>query len=446
MYRLAKELMKRGDAVNIVTSAPWEKSGGKECHIEKYVYEELSVTAISLNPNVISEGDKYSELSPVLIQSLSTIFKDLSPDIVHINGLKSASIVTCNGLNIPHVVSAHHAGFACPAGDLLTPSERLCDKVATPDVCIPCCSKRKCASNVQGLLLGHIPEWAYRPIGSFFNRRKDVPYVGRGLMYPYLIAERLKGQTVRLTKADSIISPSEAMKELMLRNGVPPEKVILLPHGILPLNILPIEQIENSRIRFGYIGRVDRAKGFHILVEALELISSQDRCELHIFGGAQSQWDREYMKECLRSYRGKSKILEHGHIPNDQLSSAFEQVDVLVLPSICIEVFGLAILEAFSSGRPVIVSKSGGPTELVRHGIDGFVVERNDSEALAEAMQKFIDDPGIIHSMAKQLPHVKTMSEYVDEIKEVYSLVIDNHTKSKAQWRAIRTSDVDTFK
>ena len=106
VHRLAKELMKRRDAVHTVTSAPWDGACDKNWHIEDYVYEELPATAISLNSDVISEGDKHSELSTFLIKGLSTVFKGLRPDIVHINRLKAASISVCNDLNMPHVVRA----------------------------------------------------------------------------------------------------------------------------------------------------------------------------------------------------------------------------------------------------------------------------------------------------------------------------------------------------
>ena len=84
------------------------------------------------------------------------------------------------------------------------------------------------------------------------------------------------------------------------------------------------------------------------------------------------------------------------------------------------EAFKIVVAEAFSAGRSVIVSKSGGPEELVRDGIDGFFVERNDSKSLAEAMQKFLDNPELIIKMARQILPVKIIQEYVDEIEKIY--------------------------
>jgi glycosyltransferase involved in cell wall biosynthesis len=422
VYRLAKELHRRGHILTIVTSTQWIKGNGKYS-LEDYTYDGLSVKSISLNPKVVTEGDNYSELSPVLMQGLKDILRELNPDIVHINGLKAALITVCNEMNIPNVFTAHHPGVACPASTLLRPDESLCAETANIKVCLPCCSKHK-RSGIVGSVLGKIPHWIYRPTGMFLDKYRKVPYFVRGLMFPWWVEKRMEGQRVLIDNSQFIISPSKAMKELLIRNGGPSGKIGLVPHGIEPLERLPIENIDKRKVRFGYIGSVGRAKGFHILLGALENLSRQDNSELHVFGEAQNPWDKEYMGRSLRSYKGKSNIITHGYIDHHKISEAFNQIDVLVVPSIYLEVFGLVVLEAFSSGRPVIVTKSGGPAELVSDGVDGFIVERDDSKSLAEAMQKFINRPGLIGEMAGQISHVKTISEYVDEIEKIYLHVV----------------------
>ena len=88
----------------------------------------------------------------------------------------------------------------------------------------------------------------------------------------------------------------------------------------------------------------------------------------------------------------------------------------------------IVVAEAFSAGRPVVISKSDGPEELVRDGIDGFLVERNNSKALAEAMQMFINTPDLIKQMSQQIPHGETIREYVDEVEKIYHrLILSNN-------------------
>jgi glycosyltransferase involved in cell wall biosynthesis len=237
----------------------------------------------------------------------------------------------------------------------------------------------------------------------------------------------MEGDSVILHESKFIISPSQAMKELLIRNGVISTKIFLLPHGIEPLSRLPIYPLNGRPVRFGFIGSVGLTKGLHVLVNALELISPQENCELHIYGGAIAQSNNDYFSKCLRNYNGKAKIINHGFIPHNKLYEAYKNIDILVVPSIYLEVFGLVILEAFSAGRPVIVSKSGSPAELVRDGVDGFVVERNDSKALAKAMHKFIDNPNLITQMSRRILPVKTIQQYVDEVERIYRQLISAH-------------------
>lgn len=419
VYRLAKELIRRGHDVTILTSDMWQDGNGENI-LNSYEYGGIPVRAIRLNPKTLSAGDLYSELSPILMENLRTLLKRLNPDVVHINGIKAPLILICNELNRPNVVTAHHPGFACPAGDLLTPDEGLCEKRAHPTVCIPCCSFRKTSNYIAGWILGHAPRWAYKPVGEILNKNNKNSYIGRGLMFPWLIEKRIESQRIRLFGSKFIISPSIAMTNLLIRNGVNSDKMFLVPHGIEPIPRLPLDRSAERKVRFGYIGSYNRGKGFHILLEALERVEPQDDCELHIFGGAQNPWDKKFIGECMARYSGKSRIIDHGYVSHDELPNAFKEIEVLVVPSIYLEVFGLVILEAFSAGRPVIVSKSGGPEELVRDSVTGFVVERNSSEALARAMQKIIDNPNRIHDMSQQITNVKTIHEYVDEMEKIY--------------------------
>jgi glycosyltransferase involved in cell wall biosynthesis len=203
-------------------------------------------------------------------------------------------------------------------------------------------------------------------------------------------------------------------------NGVPQERIRIVPHGIEPLGKFPAKSLDGRQIRFGYMGTFGPPKGFHVLIRALQMVSPQNACQLHVYGEARNPWDKAYLDATMNSYHGTSAVILHGRIDHDKLREAYQTIDVLIVPSIYLEVFGLVILEALSAGRPVIVSKSGGPEELVSDGVDGFVVERNNSQAMADAMQRFIDNPNLIVKMSNRISPVKTIQQYVDEIEKIY--------------------------
>jgi glycosyltransferase involved in cell wall biosynthesis len=171
------------------------------------------------------------------------------------------------------------------------------------------------------------------------------------------------------------------------------------------------------------VGRINRVKGYHIMLEAFSGIQA-GTAELHVMGGAHSKWDGEYMKDVLTKWPAPG-ITHHGHISGAHLFEKMVACDVIILPTICLEVFGLVIPEAFSLGRPVIVSKCGGPEGLVRDGIDGLIVNRNDPAALADAMQSLIEEPERIRAMAENIGPVHTMDEHIADLKNIYKTAID---------------------
>jgi glycosyltransferase involved in cell wall biosynthesis len=261
-------------------------------------------------------------------------------------------------------------------------------------------------------------------MGEMLNNIKKLPHIGRGLIYPWLIEQSISAEKKLLEEAGLIIAPSMAIRELLIRNGCGASKIILLPHGIEPLKKSIFETFAGRLIRFGYVGRIDPLKGLHILLKAMERLSNGKICELHIFGASRNPWDEEYRSKTLSNYNGKAIVFDHGLIAHEKLDEAYASIDILVVPSVLPEAFGLVVAEAFSAGRPVIVMNSGALPEIVRDGVDGFVVERNDSEALAEAMQKFIDNPDLIIEMSRQILPVKTIHQYVDEVEKIYHQLI----------------------
>ena len=70
-------------------------------------------------------------------------------------------------------------------------------------------------------------------------------------------------------------------------------------------------------------------------------------------------------------------------------------LDILVLPSTSPEPFGLVVLEAMASGKPVVATAHGGPLEIITDGACGRLVPPGDPAALAVAIEQLVGDPGL---------------------------------------------------
>ena len=82
------------------------------------------------------------------------------------------------------------------------------------------------------------------------------------------------------------------------------------------------------------------------------------------------------------------------------------------------------MLEAFAAGVPVLGADLGGIAELVRSGIDGFLVPADDAAAWAAAIARFADNPHLVCEMRARIKTPRSMDAVVDDMATVYSAVV----------------------
>jgi glycosyltransferase involved in cell wall biosynthesis len=424
IYGLVDELSARGrHKITVLTSKPWADSPG-EYEVEEYYYKSIPVIALAINPFGMGEKEKHTEIGPLSHRALIRVLSDCKPDIVHINHMVPALTTACAGLGIPTVVTVHNARITCPAPPSMESYADICNKAADPHHCVPCCSNLRLPKWHTGRLLGKIPPPLYRWYGTKLAGKENLSYLMKGLIYPWLIEQDVLEKKNVFELATCIVAPSRHVKDRLTNNSFDLEKVLFIPHGISPQDDSCIKKRGGEIVRFGYVGRITPSKGLHLMLEAASLLPERPACEIHIFGSARRPADERYVKKLLLKYKGLPAVYEHGALQYSDRYKAFDNIDILVVPSIAPEAFGLVVNEAFSAGVPVIVSAVGSLPELVRDGIDGFVVERNSPQALSGAMQKIIENPELIIEMTEHIPHIKTAAEYNDEIVLLYNRLI----------------------
>jgi glycosyltransferase involved in cell wall biosynthesis len=78
----------------------------------------------------------------------------------------------------------------------------------------------------------------------------------------------------------------------------------------------------------------------------------------------------------------------HGKFDRDQAAQVYAALDVVVLPAIYLEVFGLVVAEALSAGRPVLSTRCGGPEDQIEDGVNGWLITPNEPAPLSQQIQK----------------------------------------------------------
>ena len=160
---------------------------------------------------------------------------------------------------------------------------------------------------------------------------------------------------------------------------------------------MPTEQRERVKkslglegFLIGYVGRLSRAKGLHILTAALERLPGSVPWSLLLLGSGPYG---EEMKAWARS-RGWEKRLKIMLVKHEDVPNYFPAMDLKLLPSQTTwrwrEQFGRVIVEAFASGVPVIGSDSGEIPRVI--GDAGLVVGEKDVAGWAEGIERLYRD------------------------------------------------------
>ncbi|NQU95334.1 MAG: glycosyltransferase [Candidatus Omnitrophica bacterium] len=169
----------------------------------------------------------------------------------------------------------------------------------------------------------------------------------------------------------------------------------------------------------------DKRKGIEIILKALPLLKTKNIFLLPLTITA----DSHKIEEALRPYPS----LAASHIENEiELNTAYNAADILWHPSLA-DTSSLGILEAFAAGTPAVASRVGGVQEIVVDGENGFFVEPNNPEQLAEKTDILFSDDKKRRDMSKNACR-KAISDYsidifLDKYEQLYKKIIEKKTK-----------------
>ena len=143
--------------------------------------------------------------------------------------------------------------------------------------------------------------------------------------------------------------------------------------------------------RVGYLGRLAASKGIELMLDSLSPLIPR-HCEVLVAGSGTRDYEAA-LKGCYEP-RGVRFV---GRVDASRFLSG---VDVLVVPSLWHEPFGLVLCEAMDAGVPVVASAVGGIPEIVEHGQSGFLFERGNGAELRDHVVRLIENPDLRRRMS----------------------------------------------
>lgn len=176
----------------------------------------------------------------------------------------------------------------------------------------------------------------------------------------------------------------------------------------------------------GIVGRLQRWKGMHVLLDAMPGIIEQypDAHCLIVGGKHKTELDYEnYLRERVQVLGIKEQVIMVGHQQN--IPEWMQSMDIIVHASNN-EPFGIVVVEAMALGKPIIAANNGGPTEIITHGENGLLTPYGDVVSLQRSLLKYLSDRQFAHrlGMAAQKRAADFSTErYVEKfIQGIYDL------------------------
>ena len=289
----------------------------------------------------------YNPRSAKIIERKINQFK---PDVIHVHNffpLVSPSVFyVAKRYNIPVVVTLHNFRFICPNA-ILFRNDKICER---------CINK---TFPFQGIL-----RKCYRD--SFMQT----------LPLSIMIALHKILKTWQ-EKVDKFIVLTEFQKRKFLESsiGIPENKFVVKPNFVKDHGIGA-----NRENFFLYVGRLSKEKGIEILLKA----TSYFNFKLKIAGHGP-------LKNKILTYALQNKNVEYlGFKTKEEVINLMKQAKALIFPSLWYEGFPMVLVEALSTGTPVITSNIGSQALIIEHEKTGLHFKAGDPEDLAEKIKMFV--------------------------------------------------------
>lgn len=145
----------------------------------------------------------------------------------------------------------------------------------------------------------------------------------------------------------------------------------------------------------GIVGRMQRWKGIHVLIEAMPLLRRRYPAARCVVVGGEHALEPDYLpylQQRIAALHLEENVLLTGI--RDNVPEWMQAMDVVVHASDR-EPFGMVIIEAMALGKPVVAGAEGGPREIITPGVDGLLAPYGDADALASAVLRYLDEPAL---------------------------------------------------
>jgi glycosyltransferase involved in cell wall biosynthesis len=242
---------------------------------------------------------------------------------------------------------------------------------------------------------------------------------------PHAIHSWMRSRSLReIELAHAIRVNSEWAKKTFIERGVPATKLHVIRPGIDLGHFQPVAKQDNV-FRVLAVASIELRKGIHYLLKAFEE-AKIPRSELVLIGGTGDRWSKKMLRSFLkRNANISQRFVDVSAAPAGE---SYGSASVLVHPAVE-DGYALVVPQALACGRPVIVTRSTGASELIQDGKNGFVVDSRSVEQLRDRLQLLASDRNLLERLGDRAPAaVKHLgySDFTDHVLSLYHRILDD--------------------
>ena len=421
---VARELLSRGHEVHVLTGFPAQQPLADEDRFDEYDFEGIHVYRFHHAYTAMAGQRSRIELdydNHLAAEHFAGVLKRFQPDVVHcfhLSRLGTGLIERATQANIPIYLTPTDFWAICLTAQLLLPNNRMCHG---PNAQAGNCVKHL-AQNTQQGLAATCARWLPTPMANLL-----VSLTRNGVLPAYpqhaevtAISSRLATNVSRLNRLTKIVAPNRFMRDLLVRHGVQPQRIVLSAFGI---DVTPTDTQERRSpprqpFRVGFIGTLAQHKGCHVLIESFKSMPP-GRAILKIYGNPTDFPD--YAAALKRQADPNPAIEFCGVFPNASIAQVLDDLDVLVVPSLWYENTPLVLYSAQARRCPVLASHFPGISDVIEDEVNGLLFEPGNAADLARQLLRLMAETGLAERLAAQARPPKPTASYVDELLAIWN-------------------------
>ena len=220
-----------------------------------------------------------------------------------------------------------------------------------------------------------------------------------GFTGPSFIHPRMRRRALReIALADWVRVTSDLARRTFVERGSRADRVVVIRPAV-DLDHFRPQPVGAGPFRVMAVSSIEPRKGIHYLLQAFADAALPD-AELVLVGGTGDRWSRRMVARYARQDRVRIAFADVTRAP---VTDTYGTASVVVHPALE-DGYGLVIAQALASGRPVVASRGAGASELVQHGVNGFLVEPGSARGIADALRALAGDRALLAKMSAAAP------------------------------------------